>query len=68
MMPWKQASCRRNLEVASGSHFTDVVDQTGLFAPSLPLLTFGLAFVDYDGDGFKDIVTANGPQRLHVPP
>jgi enediyne biosynthesis protein E4 len=40
--------------------FTDVADQTGLYAPSLPFLTFGVAFVDYDGDGFKDIVTANG--------
>jgi hypothetical protein len=43
-----------------GAHFTDVADQTGVYSPSLPLLTFGLAFVDYDGDGFKDIVTANG--------
>jgi hypothetical protein len=45
---------------ATGSQFTDVAEQTGLFTPSLPFLTFGLAFVDYDGDGFKDIVTANG--------
>jgi enediyne biosynthesis protein E4 len=43
-----------------GSHFTDVADQTGLYGPSLLYLTFGLAFVDYDADGFKDIVTANG--------
>jgi enediyne biosynthesis protein E4 len=41
-------------------HFTDVADQTGLYQPSLPYLTFGVAFVDYDGDGFKDIITANG--------
>ncbi len=40
--------------------FTDVADQTGLFQPSLPFLTFGLAFVDYDGDGRKDILAANG--------
>src|SRR5262249_23039375 len=38
----------------------DVAGQTGLFEPSLQLLTFGLVCVDYDGDGRKDIVTANG--------
>jgi hypothetical protein len=56
-----------NAPSARGVHFTDVADQTGLFAPSLPFLTFGLAFVDYDGDGFKDIVTANGhvDERVH---
>jgi enediyne biosynthesis protein E4 len=41
-------------------HFTDVADQTGLYAPSLPFLTFGVAFIDYDSDGFKDIIAANG--------
>jgi hypothetical protein len=41
-------------------HFTDVADQTGLYEASLPFLTFGVAFVDYDGDGFKDIIAANG--------
>jgi enediyne biosynthesis protein E4 len=45
-------------------HFTDVADQTGLYEPSLPFLTFGVAFVDYDGDGYKDIIAANG----HVNP
>jgi hypothetical protein len=41
-------------------HFTDVADQSGLYEASLPFLTFGVTFVDYDGDGYKDILTANG--------
>jgi enediyne biosynthesis protein E4 len=42
------------------NHFTDAAPQTGLYQASLTLLTFGVAFLDYDGDGFKDIFTANG--------
>jgi hypothetical protein len=42
------------------NHFQDVAPQTGLYQASLTLLTFGVAFLDYDGDGFKDIFTANG--------
>jgi hypothetical protein len=57
-----------NRSGTSSIHFTDVAEQTGLFEPSLPFLTFGVAFVDYDGDGFKDIVTANGhvDERVHT--
>jgi enediyne biosynthesis protein E4 len=40
--------------------FTDVAGQTGLLGPSLPFLTFGVAYVDYDGDGLKDVIAANG--------
>jgi hypothetical protein len=49
-------------------HFTDVAQQTGLYEPSLAFLTFGLAFVDYDGDGFKDIIAANGhiDEQIHL--
>jgi hypothetical protein len=53
---------------AASGHFTDVADQTGLFEPSLAFLTFGVAFVDYDGDGYKDVVTANGhvDEKIHA--
>jgi hypothetical protein len=40
--------------------FTDRAEPAGLFEPSLPLTTFGVAFMDYDGDGLKDLFTANG--------
>jgi hypothetical protein len=53
---------------AGGGHFTDVADQNGLFEPSLSFLTFGVAFVDYDGDGYKDVFTANGhvDEKVHT--
>jgi hypothetical protein len=40
--------------------FTDVAAQAGLYEPSLPFLTFATAFCDYDLDGRKDLLTANG--------
>jgi hypothetical protein len=40
--------------------FTDVADPAGIFAPSLPFLTFGALFVDLDNDGLKDLFAANG--------
>jgi hypothetical protein len=50
----------RDPDAAGAVHFTDVAEATGLYRPSLPFATFGLAFVDYDGDGFPDLITANG--------
>jgi enediyne biosynthesis protein E4 len=41
-----------------GKFFTDVALQAGLAANHL--LGWGIAFVDLDGDGFKDLVIANG--------
>ncbi|HET8761185.1 MAG TPA: CRTAC1 family protein, partial [Nitrospiria bacterium] len=40
--------------------FHDRTRETGLFAPSLPFLTFGLAFADMNLDGRLDVVAANG--------
>jgi enediyne biosynthesis protein E4 len=40
--------------------FTDVAAQAGLYEPSLPFLTFATVFCDYDLDGRKDLLTANG--------
>ncbi len=49
-------------------HLADIAQQTGLYEPSLAFLTFGLAFVDYDNDGFKDIIAANGhiDEQIHL--
>ncbi len=44
--------------------FRDRARESGLFEPSLPFLTFGLALADVDLDGRSDMITANG----HVDP
>src|SRR5215212_9431457 len=41
-------------------NFTDVTFQAGLGEPTIPFLGWGTAFIDYDCDGWKDIVVANG--------
>jgi hypothetical protein len=38
----------------------DVADETGVGETSLPFLTFGLFFFDYNLDGWQDIFAANG--------
>ena len=41
-------------------NFTDVTFQAGVGEPTIPFLGWGTAFLDYDSDGWKDIVVANG--------
>jgi hypothetical protein len=40
--------------------FSDVADSAGVYAPSLPFLTFGLLLLDLDNDGLKDLFAVNG--------
>ncbi|HKG14078.1 MAG TPA: CRTAC1 family protein [Pyrinomonadaceae bacterium] len=40
--------------------FTDVTFQAGLGEPTIPFLGWGTAFLDYDNDGWKDVIVANG--------
>ncbi|MEQ8764640.1 MAG: CRTAC1 family protein [Planctomycetota bacterium] len=40
--------------------FTDVSHRTGIAEPSLVPLSFGIAFLDYDNDGWQDLAVANG--------
>jgi enediyne biosynthesis protein E4 len=42
------------------ANFTDVTFQAGLGEPTIPFLGWGTAFMDFDGDGWKDVVVANG--------
>jgi enediyne biosynthesis protein E4 len=45
-------------------HYADVAAEGGLFARTLPYVTFGALFCDYDLDGRKDLLLTNG----HVEP
>ena len=40
--------------------FTDVADQAGITQMAIPFVGWGDGFVDYDNDGWKDIMMING--------
>jgi hypothetical protein len=42
------------------TNFTDVTFQAGLGEMTIPFLGWGTSFLDYDNDGWKDVVVANG--------
>jgi len=42
------------------ANFTDVSYQTGIAAPTIPFLGWGIGFLDYDNDGWKDLMMVNG--------
>ena len=41
-------------------NFTDISFQAGLGEPTIPFLGWGTSFVDFDNDGWKDVLVANG--------
>jgi hypothetical protein len=41
-------------------NFTDVTYQAGHGEPTIPFLGWGTAFLDFDNDGWKDVIVANG--------
>ncbi len=41
-------------------NFTDITFQAGLGEPTIPFLGWGTAFLDYDNDGWLDVLVANG--------
>ena len=41
-------------------NFTDVTFRTGLGEPSIPFLGWGTSFLDYDNDGWSDLIVVNG--------
>jgi len=42
------------------ANFNDVTFQAGLGEPTIPFLGWGTSFLDFDNDGWKDILVANG--------
>ncbi|MEW6755648.1 MAG: CRTAC1 family protein [Candidatus Latescibacterota bacterium] len=51
-------------EQTGGGSFLDAAGRRHLVQPTLPTLTFGLRFLDWDLDGRQDLVLANG----HIEP
>ncbi len=49
-----------------GGMFQDVSQETNLALPHMKFLAFGCDFLDYDADGDKDLIVANGHVVLHV--
>src|SRR6185436_19488283 len=47
--------------------FEDGTAASGLLTPTLPLTGFGARFVDYDNDGWLDLVVVNGAVHLRDP-
>ncbi len=42
------------------TNFTDITFQAGLGETSIPFLGWGTAFLDFDNDGWKDLIVGNG--------
>jgi enediyne biosynthesis protein E4 len=58
----EKATLYRNL--GQGGQFEDVSSVAGLYVATTPFTGFGTVFLDYDNDGWPDIVIANG--AVHV--
>ena len=43
-----------------GGHFSDLGIATGIGQPTAPFVAFGCKFLDYDNDGWLDLILANG--------
>jgi hypothetical protein len=46
--------------------FKDASSVSGVALPHLKFLAFGCAFMDYDADGFEDLLVANGSVYVHA--
>lgn len=42
------------------ANFTDITFQAGLGEPTIPFLGWGTAFLDFDNDGWLDVIVGNG--------
>ena len=42
------------------ANFTDITFQAGLGETTIPFLGWGTSFIDFDNDGWKDVLVANG--------
>jgi hypothetical protein len=47
-------------------NFEDFSYRTGVATPTIPFVGFGVGFLDYDNDGWKDLLIVNGHVYPHV--
>jgi thioredoxin-like negative regulator of GroEL len=51
---------QKGMANASELHFTDVAANMGIGQPSMQAIGWGTSFVDFDSDGWPDLMVANG--------
>ncbi len=51
---------QKGMANASELHFTDVAANMGIGQPSMQAIGWGTSFVDFDSDGWPDLLVANG--------
>jgi tetratricopeptide (TPR) repeat protein len=51
---------QKGMANASDLHFTDVAANMGVGPPSMQRIGWGASFVDFDSDGWPDLIVANG--------
>jgi enediyne biosynthesis protein E4 len=55
-----------SLFLNEGGRFTDVSFAAGVALPHMKFLAFGCEFLDYDADGWRDLIVANGHVQVHA--
>ncbi|HLV80042.1 MAG TPA: CRTAC1 family protein [Chthonomonadaceae bacterium] len=53
-------------QLQPGGYFQNVSMAANLAMPHMPFLAFGCDFLDYDADGWEDLIVANGHVTMHV--
>jgi len=53
-------------QLQPGAFYTDASMEANLAVPHMKFLAFGCDFMDYDADGWKDLIVANGHVQVHI--
>jgi len=53
-------------QLQPGAFYTDASMAANVAVPHMKFLAFGCDFMDYDADGWKDLIVANGHVQVHI--